>query len=62
MVQELIGRFQDILLQGGCMKISGPLPAESDDPELADLPRLVIDFNRRDFGRLRSLIGAINDY
>jgi len=26
------------------------------------LPRLVIDFNRKDYGGLRSLIDAINDF
>jgi hypothetical protein len=28
---------------------------------LAHLPRLVVDFNKRDFGRLRQLVDAIND-
>ena len=39
---------------------SGPLPKECDEPELAHLPRLVVDFNKRDFARLRQLIDAIN--
>jgi hypothetical protein len=33
---------------------------ESDEPELAQLPRLVVDFNKKDFARLRQLIDAIN--
>jgi uncharacterized protein (TIGR00730 family) len=60
-VAGLAEQFSDILSPGGGMAISGPLPAEADDPELADLPRLVVDFNRRDFGRMRSLIDRIND-
>jgi len=61
MVAGLAEQFSDILSPGGGMTISGPLPVEADDPELAHLPRLVVDFNRRDFGRMRSLIDRIND-
>jgi uncharacterized protein (TIGR00730 family) len=59
-IQGLQARFADILKPGGSIQPSGPLPEEADDPELALLPRLVVDFNRRDFGRLRSLIDAVN--
>ena len=38
------------------------LPEEADEEQIADLPRLVVDFNRKDFGRLRKLIDAINGY
>jgi uncharacterized protein (TIGR00730 family) len=62
MVDRLSGQFSDILAPGGGMTISGALAAEADDPELAHLPRLVVDFNRKDVGRLRSLIDRINDF
>ena len=39
---------------------SGPLPEEADQPGLNDLPRLVVPFNRRNFGKLRQLIDDIN--
>ena len=45
--------FADIVVPGGTMQLSGPLDEEMDEPELARLPRLVIDFKRNDFGRLR---------
>jgi hypothetical protein len=45
----------------GSIYLSGPLSTEEDEPELAALPRLIIDFNRKDFGRLRSLIDFINN-
>ena len=45
----------------GEIRLSDPLPAEADEPEIAHLSRLVIDFNRQDFGRLRKLIDVIND-
>jgi uncharacterized protein (TIGR00730 family) len=62
MVAQLAEQFSDILAPGGGMAITGPLPAEADDPEVAHLPRLVVDFNRRDFGRMRGLIDRINDF
>jgi uncharacterized protein (TIGR00730 family) len=60
-VHGLRERFQGILVHDKEIRLSGPLPEEADDKELADLPRLVVDFNRRDFGRLRNLIDAVND-
>jgi uncharacterized protein (TIGR00730 family) len=61
-VRELKDLFSDILIPGGDIYLSGPLPAESDEPEIANWPRLVMDFNRKNFGRLRSLIDTINCY
>jgi uncharacterized protein (TIGR00730 family) len=61
-VEELKDRFQDILIQGGSVYLSGPLPAEADEPEIANLPRLIVDFNRNDFGRLQHFIETINSY
>jgi len=54
--------FADILTPEGTIASSGPLPAEKEELELAHLPRLVIDFNRHDFGRLRNLIDEINRF
>ncbi len=61
-VDELRDRFQDILIPGGRVFLSGALPAEADEREIIDLPRLVVDFNRKDFGRLHSFIEAINSF
>ncbi len=60
-IAGLNDRFQDLLLPGGAIAASGAMKAEIDDNDVVHLPRLVIDFNRRDFGRLRKLIDAIND-
>ncbi|HTR44523.1 MAG TPA: TIGR00730 family Rossman fold protein, partial [Thermodesulfovibrionales bacterium] len=54
--------FSDILVPQGEMRLSGPLPAEADEPEIAHIPRLLIDFDRKSFGRLRSLIDALNSF
>ncbi len=61
-VQHLKKRFNDMLVPDGDMHLSDSLPAEADEPDIADLPRLLVDFNRRDFGRLRKFIDAINEY
>ena len=57
-VQSLSKEFADILLSGTIVQ-SAAL-AEEDEPELAALPRLVLAFNRTNFGRLRQLIDRIN--
>jgi len=59
-IEELNRRFSDILEPGGKISPSGALPEEADEPDILNLPRLVADFNYRDFGRLRALIDEIN--
>jgi uncharacterized protein (TIGR00730 family) len=59
-IGELRQEFADLIADGGGMELSGALPKECDEPELALLPRLVVDFNKKDFARLRQLIDAIN--
>jgi hypothetical protein len=59
-LERLREQFADILVLEGNLFVSGPLPEESDEPELAGLPRMILDFNRKEFGRLRALINAVN--
>jgi hypothetical protein len=61
-IRALKEKFRDILQPGGEIAPSGPLAQELDDADIVRLPRLVIDFNRQDFGRLNSLIDAVNDF
>jgi len=61
-IRALKEKFRDILQPGGEIAPSGPLAQELDDADIVRLPRLVIDFNRQDFGRLNSLINAVNDF
>lgn len=56
---EINQAFSDILA-GGQFRQTAALPAEKDDAQLSDLPRLVFRFNRRDHGRLRQLINFLN--
>ncbi|MEW6602613.1 MAG: TIGR00730 family Rossman fold protein [Nitrospirota bacterium] len=59
-LHTLNDKFSDILYPGGKIYLSGPLIEEFDEPEIAHLPRMVVDFNLQDFGSLRTLIDEIN--
>lgn len=61
-VTALKAKFSDMLTPGGDLRLSGPLPVEMDEPEIAQLPRLIVDFNRHDFGLLKALIDDINNH
>lgn len=56
---QIHNEFSGILAKGR-FQVRGPLSSERDEPDLADLPRLVFHFNRRDLGRLRQLIDWLN--
>jgi uncharacterized protein (TIGR00730 family) len=59
LIEHLNEGFRDILT-GGEIGQTDPLPAEADTPDPCTLYRLLVPFNRRDFGRLRQMIDAIN--
>jgi hypothetical protein len=56
---KIAANFRDILVEGD-FKLSGPLPEEKQETDLAHLARLVFRFNRRSLGRLRMLIDVLN--
>lgn len=58
-VRDLAARFSDLLRSDG-IEQTGPLPEERNEPDLAELPRLVLKPHRHNFGLLRQLIDAIN--
>ncbi len=58
-VRKLNDKFGDMLREGEIVQ-RGPLPQEKNEPEIWELPRLVLKPHRRDFGRFRQLIDAIN--
>jgi hypothetical protein len=58
-LEQINHRFGD-MLSAGRFTLGGPLPDEKDEPELADMPRLIFQFNRRSYGRLRQLIDCLN--
>lgn len=60
-IETLETEFADLLVEGGRMQTAAAQPEEADDPDLAHLPRLMVDFNNADFGRLRKLIDRLNE-
>jgi uncharacterized protein (TIGR00730 family) len=59
LLDAINSEFTDLLKEGR-FEQRPALPLERDEAELNHLPRLVFQFNRRNFGRLRLLIDAIN--
>ncbi|MEH1888375.1 MAG: LOG family protein [Nostoc sp.] len=57
-VEQLNANFSQIIVQGRIEK-SQALPQEAQD-ETVGLPRLILYFNQRDFGRLYQMIATIN--
>jgi uncharacterized protein (TIGR00730 family) len=57
---EINRKFADINVKGE-YRVSKALAVERDEPSLANLPRLVFHFNKREHGRLRMLIDYLND-
>jgi uncharacterized protein (TIGR00730 family) len=56
---ELNKQFADVL-RIGVIEQRNALPQEKNQPEIWDLPRLVLTPHRHEFGRYRQLIDAIN--
>jgi uncharacterized protein (TIGR00730 family) len=56
---ELNREFADLVVGPPIVQTTA-LPEEAGEPDLVALPRLVFEFGRRAFGRLRMLIDAIN--
>jgi len=54
--------FADIIVPDGKVYMSAPHEAEANEPELAHLPRLCVDFDRISFGRFRKMVDRINEY
>jgi hypothetical protein len=59
-VAKLNADFADILADGQIV-LGNALPEEKNEPEIASLPRLILLPHRRNFGRFRKLIDAINE-
>jgi uncharacterized protein (TIGR00730 family) len=51
--------FPDLLVEGSISQ-GKALPEEADEPEIADLPRIIFRFNSGGQGRLRQLIDRLN--
>ncbi len=59
LVEKMDTEFDDVLASGKFTQCAA-LPEESAETEIAHLPRLVFQPKRRNFGRLRAVIDAVN--
>ncbi len=48
------------ILRSGTIETSGSLPAEQKSEEFLDLPRLVMDFDRHNFGKFHEMLRFLN--
>jgi len=60
LIERMDTEFNDVLASGKFTQ-SAALPEESNEPDIAQLPRLVFQPHRRNFGRLRKVIDAVNE-
>lgn len=58
----LESEFSEIIMPGSRLQMRGPLPEEADQPDLAALPRLVFQFDRRSYGLLKAFIRRVNSF
>jgi uncharacterized protein (TIGR00730 family) len=58
-IEELNRKYADIL-RSGEIELTESLPAEQKGGEYLDLPRLVMDFNRCDYGKFYEMLRFLN--
>ncbi|MCF6239420.1 MAG: TIGR00730 family Rossman fold protein [Candidatus Marinimicrobia bacterium] len=54
--------FSEIIEPGSRIELTSALPEEQDQPNLIDLPRLVFQFNRRNYGLLKAFLRRLNSF
>ncbi len=61
-LENLEAEFSEILLPGSHLEMTSALPEEQDQPDLLDLPRLVFQFNKRNYGLLKAFMRRLNEF
>ncbi|WP_026362381.1 TIGR00730 family Rossman fold protein [Geopsychrobacter electrodiphilus] len=61
-LKVLRDEFSEIITPGGHLQLTSALPEEADQPDLSQLPRLTMEFNRRSYGLLQAFIRRINSF
>lgn len=60
-IESLNEDFVDILARGKITRTEA-LPEEREDGSDVELPRIALEFNKRDYGRLRQMLNVINSF
>jgi hypothetical protein len=60
-LESLNEDFVDILTRGKITRTEA-LPEEREDGSDVELPRIALEFNKRDYGRLRQMLNVINSF
>lgn len=58
-IKELNKKYADII-RSGKIEPTEPLPVEQKNEEFLGLPRLIMDFNRRDYGKFYGMLRFLN--
>lgn len=61
-IATLQEEFHELLNEGGTIRACTAFEKEHDEPDLWNLPRLALDFNRRNHGYMIALIRRINSF
>jgi len=61
-LDTLESEFHEILEPGTHIRLGKALDKEADQPDLLELPRLILEFNRRSYGLLKAFIRRINSF
>ena len=61
-IEQLAQEFPGVIPPGGKIGRTPPLAEEADEPDLLQLPRLLLDFDHQHYGLLIAFIGRINNF
>ena len=61
-IEQLAQEFPGVIPSGGKIGRTPPLAEEADEPDLLQLPRLILDFDHQHYGLLIAFIGRINNF
>ena len=59
-LKKLNSDYSSILKDGEIVQ-GAALPGEANEPELAEMPRLIMHHRRRDFGKFREFLNDVNE-
>ncbi len=61
-IATLENEFPELITDGDHINCCGMFPEETDEPDLADLPRISLNFDHHHYGLLLAFIHRINTF